>query len=560
LSLLSPAYICIFQNGESGVNTAKSRPENSFVTFVTFVTHLFIKNKNQEGNMSNHKSVVRNQGHTRGAAGNVECHNERKNKNYSNADVILEQSHRNVHFKMCDGTYLGAFDKMVQDGEISTRGLKLNNEGTKPESSIMAEMVFDVNTEYFESNYGRHGYDNGYDFARDFYAEAYKMAVAEVGDEKYILSAVLHADERNKGLSEKLGRDVYHYHLHVVYIPVVQKEIKWTKKCKDKSLIGKVKEVINQVNHSKKWECEKELGEDGKERLVYSYSKLQDRYHDHMKAAGFEGFERGKVGSTAEHLSVLDYKTKVRQDELAEREKELLDAEKELEQKSVKLTTVNDELAVFVNQLSHEKNRLEKQAVKEKDIQGRIKYIEDSGQLLTLKQIEKIPTKIYTPIVGNPGVILSEEDEKNLRKMAMMTAKAKAEARAFQNMVKKTLEAIRDIVQAVGLLKFNFKSDFQPIDNLTLEQNILIAAILKYGVDISKFHGYDKLAEEMSKAKFSKPMLEKFNRLEEEYQKKNRPPIKEVLQAARLKANEYNETNNIISKINQEHKSRGESL
>ncbi len=55
------------------------------------------------------------------------------------------------------------------------------------------------------------------------------MAVAEVGDEKYILSATMHADERNKALSEQLGKDVYHYHLHVVYIPVVQKEILYSK-------------------------------------------------------------------------------------------------------------------------------------------------------------------------------------------------------------------------------------------------------------------------------------------------------------------------------------------
>jgi len=52
------------------------------------------------------------------------------------------------------------------------------------------------------------------------------MAVNEVGDEKYILSATMHADERNKGVSEQLGRDMYHYHLHVTYIPVVQKKIK----------------------------------------------------------------------------------------------------------------------------------------------------------------------------------------------------------------------------------------------------------------------------------------------------------------------------------------------
>ena len=39
------------------------------------------------------------------------------------------------------------------------------------------------------------------------------------------------------------------------------------------------------------------VGEDGKKQLIYSYSKLQDRYHDHMKAVGFHGFERGKEGA-----------------------------------------------------------------------------------------------------------------------------------------------------------------------------------------------------------------------------------------------------------------------
>ena len=46
-----------------------------------------------------------------------------------------------------------------------------------------------------------------------------------VGGEQYILSAVMHADEHNRAMSEALGEDVYHYHLHVVYIPVVEKQI-----------------------------------------------------------------------------------------------------------------------------------------------------------------------------------------------------------------------------------------------------------------------------------------------------------------------------------------------
>lgn len=51
-------------------------------------------------------------------------------------------------------------------------------------------------------------------------------------------------DERNRAMSDALEQDVYHYHLHVVYIPVVEKQILWSKRCKDKSLVGTVKETI----------------------------------------------------------------------------------------------------------------------------------------------------------------------------------------------------------------------------------------------------------------------------------------------------------------------------
>jgi hypothetical protein len=510
--------------------------------------------------MSDHKSVARNQGYTRGAVEHIERHNERKNTNYSNVDVILEQSHNNVHFKVCDGTYLGVFDRMIKSGEISTRGLKLNNEGTKPESSVIAEMVLDVNTEYFETQYESHGYANGYDFAKAFYAEAYKMAVADVGDEKYVLSATLHADERNKSLSAQLGRDVYHYHLHVVYIPIVRKEIYYNRSNKNPELAGKLKEVINQVNHSKKWESEKIIGEDGKEYLEYSYSKLQDRYHDHMKAAGFDGFERGKVGSTAEHLSAIEYKTLLRQEELAEKEKALAAAEETLTQKSEMLAAADEALTAADKHLAQKKNRVEKLTDREKDIQERIKSIEDSGQILTLKQIEKIQTRIHAPLVGKPGIILAEEDEKSLRRMAVSAAKAIEEANMFKNIVRVAYETIRDIVQAVGLLKFNFKGDLQPTKNLTPEQEILIAAILNHGMDISKKYGYEKLADEMKKAKMGKPISEKFNKLEEEYRIKNKPSFDEILQSAALKSKEQDERNRNAPKINQGRKSYGEEL
>ena len=285
------------------------------------------------------KCVVRNEGYSRDKVGNMERHNERKNERYGNGDVQLDRSALNVHFKECEDGYVPTFDKLVADGVISTRGLQKN-------AKIIDEMIFDVNTEYFERN-------GGYEYAKEFFTEAYRMAVKEAGGEEYVLSAVMHADERNKALSEKLGHDVYHYHLHVVYIPVVDKEILWTKRCKDPALVGTVKNVIKQVSNSKKWASEKVMGEDGKERLVYSYSLLQDRYFEHMRAAGFTDFQRGERGSTTEHLDALDYK--IQQDEkrldvlesdISDKENTAAVLDKKAEKKQERIDKLDEKISV----------------------------------------------------------------------------------------------------------------------------------------------------------------------------------------------------------------------
>ena len=168
----------------------------------------------------------------------VQEHNEREKDSYSNQDIDTTQTYRNIHFKAPTGSYVAMFDQMIADGVISTRGLKAD-------AVKYGELIFDVNSAYFHN----HG---GYEYAKQFYTDAYKAAVEIVGGEQYILSAVMHADERNRAMSEALGQDVYHYHLHVVYVPVVEKQILWSKRCKDKSLVGTVKETIMQVKCSPK--------------------------------------------------------------------------------------------------------------------------------------------------------------------------------------------------------------------------------------------------------------------------------------------------------------------
>ena len=198
-----------------------------------------------------HRTFVRNRNLKETDIANAQRHNERENESYNNPDVILEHTKYNVHFKMPTGNYAEMFKQMEQEKTISTRGLK-------PDAVHYGELIFDVNSAYFHN----HG---GYEFAKMFYEDAYRAAVEIVGGEQqYILSAVMHADERNRAMSEALGEDIYHYHLHVVYVPVVEKQVLWSKRCKDESLVGTVKETLMQVSSSKKWSSKEVLDENGK--------------------------------------------------------------------------------------------------------------------------------------------------------------------------------------------------------------------------------------------------------------------------------------------------------
>lgn len=255
---------------------------------------------------------------------NAQRHNEREKESYVNQDIVPERTQYNIHFKTPVGSYAEMFDQMIADGTISTRGLK-------EDANLYGELIFDVNSAYFFN----HG---GYEFAKQFYEDAYKAAVQIVGGEQYILSAVMHADERNRAMSEALGRDVFHYHLHVVYVPVVEKQILWTKRCKDPALVGTVKETIMQVSSSKKWISKPALDADGnplmqkngKPVLKKSYSVLQDDFFNAMKQAGYGDVERGERGSSEEHLTVTQFKV--------EREQERLDKiEQRIEKKEAEL-------------------------------------------------------------------------------------------------------------------------------------------------------------------------------------------------------------------------------
>ena len=257
--------------------------------------------KNNKADMS----CARVKKYTASDVSKAERHNERKNETYENMNVIAERIPYNVHFKEpTSPTYMEQLKQMEQDGKVSLRGLR-------KDATLFNEIVIDVNTMYFERN-------GGYEYAKQFYEEAFHFIEEKFGADN-VISAVMHADEINLAATEDLGKEVYHYHLHAMVLPVVEKEILWSKRCKDPELRGTVKEVVNQISHSKKWKSDIPLVDEkgnpllrknGKPMFRASYSILQDELFNHMTEKGFKGFQRGEYGSTAEHLTSLQYQIK----------------------------------------------------------------------------------------------------------------------------------------------------------------------------------------------------------------------------------------------------------
>ena len=298
------------------------------------------------------RTSVRNLAVSDKAVGNTQQHNEREKDSYRNPDIIPQRAAWNVHFKKPTASYTDLFAQLETAGTISTRGLK-------PDATHYCELVFDVNSAYFDN----HG---GYEFAKQFYEDAYKAAVQIVGGEQYILSAVMHADEINRAMTEALGREVYHYHLHVVYVPVVEKQILWSKRCKDKALVGTVKETVMQVSRSKKWASKPLLDDagkpvlqkNGKPVLKKSYSVLQDDFFNYMRTAGYTDVERGERGSTEEHLTVTQFKVQREQERLDTLTAQIDQKEQHLTQTNKTLSKTEKELAAIQKKAAVTKDAL----------------------------------------------------------------------------------------------------------------------------------------------------------------------------------------------------------
>ena len=212
-------------------------------------------------------AIIRNENHKMNAVPLLERHNERLNKNYSNKDIDLSRSSENYHLKHIQAaTYQQEFDRIRARQQLKGN-LRLQG---KKQSTVMCEFVITSDKEFFDRL--------GADRTKQFFKDAYAFVTAKVGGEQYVVSAVVHMDEATP-------------HMHVAYIPVISGRDRKGKPCK-------------RINCSEFWK-----GRD-------SYSKLQDEYYDFITNRGYD-LRRGIKGSTAEHLSIAEYKLKKSSEQLA---------------------------------------------------------------------------------------------------------------------------------------------------------------------------------------------------------------------------------------------------
>ena len=213
-------------------------------------------------------AIIRNENHKMGAVHLIERHNERLNKNYSNKDIDLSRSHLNYHLKLIQSeTYHQEFERIRSQYNL-LGNLRLTGE---KQSNVMCEFLITSDKEFFDRL--------GEEKTKRFFSDAYDFVASKVGGEQFIVSAVVHIDEKSP-------------HMHVSYIPVI--------KGKDRK-----KNPCLRINCSEFWK-----GRD-------SYSKLQDEYFDYITSRGYP-LERGERGSTAEHLSVSEYKLKKTIEQISE--------------------------------------------------------------------------------------------------------------------------------------------------------------------------------------------------------------------------------------------------
>ena len=200
--------------------------------------------------------IIRNTKYKRENLKGIYRHNERKNKNYSNANIDKEKSYLNYSIKSPQYSYEKEFDLMREKYKLKGQ--------IKVVSNIACEYIITSDKEFFETI--------GEEETKRYFETAYQF-VTQYKDlgEQYIMSAKVHMDEETP-------------HMHLIFLPVVH--------TKDKE-----GNAIDKLACSEFWKAKD------------SYRQLQNAFYDYMVSHNFK-LERGlpKEETEREHIDLKEYK------------------------------------------------------------------------------------------------------------------------------------------------------------------------------------------------------------------------------------------------------------
>lgn len=221
-------------------------------------------------------AIIRNEKYTLNQLSVLYRHNERKNTNYSNKDIILENGKNNYSIKYCPTTYEKAFRNIKKQYNLQGKIKNISN--------VACEYIITASPDFFENL--------SQDEIKRYFESAYNFVCGfkNLG-EQYIISAKVHLDESTP-------------HLHLVYLPVVH------------TIDKKSGKDIEKLCCTDFWK--------GKN----SYKYLQDNFYNYITKSGFD-LERGDIREN-KHIKIEDLK-KVTNYEMQKYEKEMINLEQELD-------------------------------------------------------------------------------------------------------------------------------------------------------------------------------------------------------------------------------------
>lgn len=201
-------------------------------------------------------AIIRNTKYKRENLKGIYRHNERKNKNYSNANIDKEKSYLNYSIKTPQYSYEKEFERIREQYDLKGQ--------IKVVSNIACEYIITSDKEFFE-RIGEAETKRYFEIAYKFVTEYKNLG------EQYIMSAKVHMDEETP-------------HMHLIFLPVVH-------------TIDKKGNDIDKLACSEFWKAKD------------SYRQLQNAFYDYMTSYNFK-LERGVPieESGRKHLDLKEYK------------------------------------------------------------------------------------------------------------------------------------------------------------------------------------------------------------------------------------------------------------